>query len=1323
MELESIAYNLPLPVILEGPLDKDRLDNAFKRLITRHDSFRTSFEMIEEEPVQRIHETVEFGIQYDDLIDGESPPDSTPVPVIESFIKPFDLAHPALLRVVLIKQEEEKHILLVDMHHIISDGVSHQVLINEFMAVYAGRKLPRLIFQYKDYSEWQTGELQKKVVQKQKDYWLKQLEGEIPILDLAGDYPRPSIQSFEGNQLNFELSPGQTRALNHLAVEEGATLYMLLLALYNVFLSKITGQEDILVGTAIAGRRHPDLEQIVGMFVNTLAIRNYPNGAKNFSEFLGEVNEKSIQDFENQDYPFEELVEQIVIQRDMSRSPLFDVFFALHNEEAQTSETAAINTTGLTLSSYPQYENRTAKFDISLACLETEGKLCCSFEYCTKLFKKETIENFVRYFMQIIDEVLDDKGKKISLIDILGDQEKNRLLYDINDTGIDVDYPREKLIHQLFEEQEEQSPDHVALVGNCQLSTGKEPFGQVLNAFGGMHLSYKELNDKSNQLAQRLREKGIRPDTIVGMILEPSIEMITAILGILKAGGAYLPLDPDYPQDRIDFMLKDSDAKIILTPKEIAAAIFSSSTLTSISTCQVSPTNLAYIIYTSGTTGSPKGVMIQHQNVVRLMINDKFRFEFNDSDIWTLFHSICFDFSVLEIYGALLYGGKSIIIPKMLTRDPDGFLDLLAVQKVTVLNQTPSAFYQLLTRSLNVPGKKLYLKYVIFGGEALNPARLNAWKKRYPGIRTVNMYGITETTVHVTYKEITEREMQLNTSNIGTPIADLTVYVMDRYLKLAPLGSAGELCVGGQGIARGYLNRPALTSEKFIQNPYKPDEKLYKSGDLVRLSRHGDMEYLGRIDQQVKIRGHRIEPGEVETQLLNHDSLKETLVVVKEDNSGDKYLCAYVVPGSKSTFNARGLKEYLAGKLPGYMIPSYVIPLERFHLTSNGKIDRKALPEPEIKAGETYAPPQNQVEEKLVEIWAQVLGIKTNLIGVDTNFFQLGGHSLNAASVISAVQENLGIRVPLIEIFRTPTVRQLARYIKNAEGKITATADKHLVLLRKSTEGAGHLFFIHDGSGDVEGYIEFCKDLDTRIHCWGIRAAPLENYTPLNLSIENISANYIKIIRKIQAHGPYYIAGWSLGGVIAFEMALQLETRGQNTAFLALIDAPAPQPDHNDDPVTFSVQTEVNFLMQYMPGNEIKEKVENISEINEIWPTIVNHLEKNSFSTDAIKKLIPDDLARIIPNYHRAGIKELVYYLNMNRTLTTPLSRYIPGGKIKMPVHYFKASESPGNINQQWQGFCSKSIRLYQVKGNHFSILKQPVVKNMVELFAKAFVI
>ena len=1032
MEKDSISYNMPRILVLEGEVDRDRLAKTFYRLIKKHENFRTSFDIVDGKPVQRIHSENDKALATHPIKEVTNHKLQI-TNIIKNFIRPFDLSQPPLLRVGLHKMEKKKHLLLVDMHHIISDGISAGILIKEFMAISEGEELPAIRTRYRDFSEWQNSESWEEVLKDQEAFWVRKFAGDIPALELPTDFSRPIVQQFEGRRLIFEVGKEETFALQKIALRQDATLYMVLLAILYIILAKISNQEDIVIGTPMAGRRHPDLENIIGMFVNTLALRNYPDGKKTFQSFLGIVKESTLEAFENQDYPFEELVENLSVNRDTGRNPLFDVMFVL-----QDLDIPVIRIPGLKLASL-DIDPGIAKFDLTFTCEKEGENLLFSVEYSTRLFQSSTIERFAGYFKKVISDVTRDTGIRISEVELMSQKEKEEILYDFNDTT--TDYPADKTIHQLFEEQVARTPDRLAVVGFPGHMTYRT------------HMTYKELNKKSNLLSHELTEKGVKPGGIVGIMADRSIEIIVGILGILKAGGAYLPIDPEYPEERIRYMLADSSAKFLMTDYKDNIPVgtgtaprlaplylpFADHAVTNYRNSHpaASPENIAYIIYTSGTTGQPKGTLIQHRNVVRLMINEKFSFDFDYRDVWTLFHSQCFDFSVWEMYGALLYGGKLVVIPRITAQDTEQFLDLLIQDKVTVLNQTPSAFYRLVNAELNRPEKELNLKYVIFGGETLNPGKLKQWKERYPRTTLVNMYGITETTVHVTYKAIGEREIKSSISNIGQPIPTLTTYVMDKYLNLQPIGVAGELFVGGEGVGRGYLNRPSLTAEKFVENPYKPYERLYRSGDLARIFTDGEMEYLGRIDQQVKIRGFRIELGEIEIQLLKHKEVKETVVVAKEDRTGDKYLCAYIVPhptvSPHSPKSTGQLKKYLSRSLPDYMIPSHFVWIERIPLNPNGKLDREKLPEPEVTPGERYEAPENEIEEKLVGIWAEVLNIDRSAIGVNDDFFELGGHSLTATVVMSRIHNKFNVRMTLSDLFTCPFIRELAQYIKEAD--------------------------------------------------------------------------------------------------------------------------------------------------------------------------------------------------------------------------------------------------------------------------------------------------
>ncbi|WP_244169909.1 non-ribosomal peptide synthetase, partial [Paenibacillus helianthi] len=763
-------------------------------------------------------------------------------------------------------------------------------------------------------------------------------------------------------------------------------------------LSKYTGQEDIVVGTAAAGRTHADVEQTVGMFINTLALRHYPTKEKPFNQFLEEVKEHVLQANEHQNYPFEQLVEQLVVRRDTARNPLFDTMFALQNVDIPEFKLGQV-----TVKPY-RVDHRVAKFDLLWESVEEQdGAIKCNVEYSTSLYKKETIERLSGHFVQILRNVVEQEQVRLCNIEMVTEEEKELLVHGFNQTR--ASYPSYLTIHQLFEEQAQKVPENIAVVAEDR------------------QLTYRQLNENANQLARVLRSHGVKQDVIVALILDRSVETIISILAVLKAGGTYLPIDPDYPSERIEYIFEDSKAPFLITTDEYAVTTFSGMTFNLTEELDViqakeeisnldninSPQDAAYIIYTSGTTGLPKGVIIEHKNVIRLFINDEMKFDFNANDVWTMFHSYCFDFSVWEMYGALLYGGKLVVVPKFIAQSPEALTDLLLEEKVTILNQTPTAFYALMQEESNFIKNDLALRYIIFGGETLSPKKLYKVKKEYPHIKFINMYGITEVTVHATYKEVTAEDIEGEKSNIGYPIPTTAIYILDEQQRSVPVGVIGELFVGGKGIARGYLNRKELTRNRFITNPFKPEEKMYRSGDLARWLPDGTLEYMGRIDHQVKIRGYRIECGEIEAQLLKHESVNETLVIARESEDGSKYLCAYIV--SETAVDVTELRRYLEKRLPSYMVPAYFIQVERMPLTSNGKVDRKALPLPEEgwMRGNEYIAPQGVMEEQLAEIWKEVLGIEQ--VGRADNFFELGGHSLKATRLIAQVKKSLQVEL------------------------------------------------------------------------------------------------------------------------------------------------------------------------------------------------------------------------------------------------------------------------------------------------------------------------
>ncbi len=1075
MDIDNTGYNMPAVVLLEGALDKESFAGTFNRLIARHESLRTSFHMETETPVQKIHDPdeVEFRIEYYDLGNrvGETGNLRPAAEIIQRFIRPFDLSQAPLLRVGLIELEKGKNILMLDMHHIISDGTSLGILTRDFMSLYAGEELSPLRIQYKDYAQWQNSEKEREALVKQEEYWLGQFAGGIPVLDIPVDYPRPLIQSFAGRTLSFEIAPEETAALNKIALDQGGTLYMVLLAVYNILLAKLSGQEDISVGTPTAGRRHADLEGIIGMFINTLNIRLYPTGQKTFSTYLQELKARTLEAFENQEYQFEELVEKVEAIRDVSRNPLFDVMFAFQNMDI-----TEVAIPGLKLSPYP-YENRTAKFDLTLQAFEIGGHLLCTLTYCTSLFKEETIERFISYFKKIISLIIEDIDDKISAIEIISAEEKKQILFDFNSRG-DI-YSKDRTIHKLFRDQASRTPANPAVI--CP---GEGRGGRV-------SLTYRQLDVESDQLAYYLFKKGVKVNDLVAIIVNRSIEMTTGILGILKAGCGYVPLDPKAPTARMKYILDECSIKILLTSREIfeegdRVGSWQGETLLLDQFAKQEAAgedkaihhseNLAYVIFTSGSTGKPKGVPIAHVNVSPLLHWGYEHLDIGSNDRTIQNLSYYFDWSVWEIFITLTTGAGLYIVPDEVLLSPAVFIDFITSNEITVLHVTPTQHQYL----VGLEKKPKTLKYLFIGAEKLSYDLVEtSFASVNEDCRVFNMYGPTEAAIIAAVLEIDRKEYKryslLSCVPIGKPVGNTKLFILDKNLMLCPANVTGELYIGGDGISRGYLNNPELTAEKYIENPNIPffqqslipvskrsGVKFYRTGDLARWLPDGDIEFMGRIDHQIKIRGFRIEPGEIENRLIEHGEVKEAVVIDRENETGEKYLCAYIVArsmgyGPESPFqpvspeiiddigqtqkqlDSRGkgslpkdLREYLSRSLPDYMIPSFIIPVEKIPLTPNGKLDRKALPVPgsvDLQTEIDYIPPRTGMEKSIALIWQEILGL--GRVGVHDRFFDIGGNSLNIIRIGIKLSQDLGIDIPLVIMFRFPTISLLANYLEN----------------------------------------------------------------------------------------------------------------------------------------------------------------------------------------------------------------------------------------------------------------------------------------------------
>ena len=1038
MEPGGHAYNVYTAIRLKGALNVAVMERSLNEIVRRHEVLRTTFTTRDGQPVQSIAPHLSITLPVVDLRalpEAEREAEALRL-ATEEVRKPFDLARGPLLRFSLLRLDEEDHVLPVVIHHTVTDRWSFAIFEQELAALYKAfsthqpSPLPELPIQFADYAIWQHEWLQSEDYRAQLAYWKKQLEGAPFVLELPADHRRPAVHNFRGVKHYFDLSEDLSKALKSLTHREGVTMFMTLLAAFQTLLYRYTGQEDILVGSPIANRNRSETEGLIGYLLNMLVLRTNFAGDPSFRELLGRVREAATGAYAHQDLPFGKLVEELKPPPDASRNPIFQVAFVF----IDFPESSDMGVSGLVASPL-DVDSGTARFDLTLGLTEGPEFIGGFLEYPIDLFEAQSIERMVEHFKTLLEGIVANPQARVSELPLMSETERHSLLAQWDETG--NDYSEDECVHQLFEARAERNPQAVAVL------------------FEEERLTYGELNERANRLAHYLQELGVGPEVRVSILLDRSVEMVVAILSILKAGGAYVPLDPAYPPARLAFMLNDARAPVLLTRQSLVeglpehgARVVCLETVereTIARGCVANPAsavraeNLAYVIYTSGSTGQPKGVLVSHAHVARLFSATESWFNFNERDVWTLFHSYAFDFSVWELWGALLYGGRLVVVPYFVSRSPEAFYDLLCREQVTVLNQTPSAFRQLIQVDEAVGvAQRSSLRLVIFGGEALDLQSLKPWFDRHGDDcpRLVNMYGITETTVHVTYRRLTMADLSTEArSVIGRPIPDLQAYVLDGHLQPVPVGVHGEVYVGGAGLAYGYLNHPELTASRFIPNPFsrEPGARLYRTGDLARHLPGGDMEYIGRADHQVKIRGFRIEPGEVEAALARHPAVSDALVLAREDEHGENRLVAYIVSHEESAPTTSELRGYLKTRLPEHMVPSAFVFLDTLPLTPSGKVDRRALPVPgreRPELGEVLVAPRTAVEKILAGVWTEVLGVEQ--LGIHDNFFELGGDSIRSIQV-SARARKLGLDFPVQKLFQYQTVYDLARELETSE--------------------------------------------------------------------------------------------------------------------------------------------------------------------------------------------------------------------------------------------------------------------------------------------------
>ena len=1014
LEPGNVSYNIPLAFRMKGELDHVALERGLNEIIRRHETLRTVFQEQAGELMQVIHAEASVRLPVEEVPGATASQRQKRVEEItnQEAGTGFDLSNGPLIRVRLLRVETEEHVLILVMHHIISDGWSIGVLWRELGSLYESysrgeeSKLEELQVQYADFAQWQRQWLESGELERQMAYWRERMAGAPPVLEMPTDYARPAVQSYRGRSESLAVSAEVVQKLKRLGAEEGVTLFMMLLGAMDVLLWRYSGQEDIVIGTPIANRRRSEIDGLIGCFANTLVMRVEVDGKESFRELMRRVKEVGLGAYANQDMPFEKLVEELQPERDFSHSPIFQAIFMFRNEPK-----GELKMGNLTLQN-AEATYDTTKYEITFGVTEDDGALRGVIAYFTDLYKRSTIKRMARHFERLIQAIAEDPDRAICQLDFLRSEEKQQILQEWNDTS--TDYPGDILIHELFEQQAGLTPDALAVV--CQSES----------------LTYRELNQRANQLAHYLIEAGAGPEVTVGICLQRNIEMIVSLLAVLKAGAAYLPLDPAYPRQRLGFMVDNAGMKVLVTQRKMREILpggsakqieidtlrdqISSGSIENPARKAVTE-NLAYVIYTSGSTGNPKGVAIRHSSLAVFLLWA--RSFFSDEELAAVLAStsICFDISVIEIFFPIAFGGKLVLVENALqlaqAHNDEG---------ITFLNTVSSILRELLELDA-VPET---VQTVGFAGEAV-PEDLKNMVCELPFVRRAcDLYGPTEDTVYASVCELTRDE----DITIGRPIWRARASIRGKHLELCPVSVIGELMLSGEGLARGYVGRGDLTAEKFIPDPDSQvgGERMYRTGDTARWRDDGKIEYLGRRDEQLKIRGHRIELAEIEGALRQHPSVRQAAVAAKQDLSAGLRLVAYVVADEQ--LNTNELKNFLKQTLPEYMLPAVIMKLERMPLTANGKLDRKNLPEVGLEAdARQYQAPGNELERELVRIWGQVL--KRGTIGVTENFFELGGHSLLATQVLSKLRKQMGLDVPLQALFKGPTIRELALVVEH----------------------------------------------------------------------------------------------------------------------------------------------------------------------------------------------------------------------------------------------------------------------------------------------------
>jgi aspartate racemase len=1265
-------YNESVTVYRRGPLDVPVLERALNEIIRRHESWRSTFKVIDGHPRQIVQPPFALRVRTADL--RQLPEDQRESDgqrlAREQARTPYDMERGPLVRALLVRLGDDDYRLYLSLHHLIFDGFSiYRVFLPELVAVYqaflAGNPspLPEMPLQYPDFAQWQRETMRDEHLDEHRAYWAEHLQGQLPVLELPTDHARPAQQSFRGGVHRFAFPRGLSERLHALSRRENTTLFTTVLAAFAALLSRYSSQQDLVIGTVSSGRKRSELEALIGCFQNPLALRLRVDKESAFTSLLAQAREATLGALTH-DEPFEHLVNELAGRRDTSRSPVFQVMFSLVPPTNRFDPGWDLNQLDV--------ETGSAKFDLDLEVDDRPEGLFGRFVYASDLFDAATIARFTGHFQTMLEAIGEDAGEIVSRLPVLTAPERIEI-ESWNDTA--APYPSQLCMHELVEAQAARTPHAVAV------------------EHSGRSLTYAELDARANQLAHYLRRRGVGPESHVGICLQRSLELPVAILAVLKAGGACVPLDSAYPKDRLEYMLEDSQVPLVLTQPGLLAEVtdFNAADVINLEPdwqafageskdrveSGVKPENLAYVIYTSGSTGKPRGVLLTHGGFVNHNTAAAKLFGLSPADRMVQFASISFDIAIEEIFPTWITGGTLVVRDEDASLAAAEFLVWAQQNRITVLD-LPTAYWHELVRELSESDVKLpdTLRVVIVGGEKASLAALAAWRKiAGPRVRWINTYGPTETSVIVTSYEPAPDHDLSTVLPIGKPIANTQVRLLDEHLQCVPVGIPGDLYIGGAGLSRGYLNRPEVTAERFIPDPFRdqPGARLYRTGDRARYLADGNIEFAGRTDDQVKIRGYRVELGEIESVLGSHPGVGEMVVVARENQAGEKTLIGYVVPARDNAPTGAALRHHLKQRLPHYMVPSAIVFLEAMPKTPNGKVDKRALPPPQpgdFAQEQKYVAPGTETEAKLAQIWEHVL--ERNPIGIRHNFFELGGHSLLAARLMHRIEQSFGRRLPLSALLQAPTIEQLAAVLDDTGDASWSS----LVPLQK--QGNRPPFFcVHGVGGNVVGFRDFAMHLGSDQPFYALQPQGLDGKRPLRTTVEEMAEAYLRDIRQVQAEGPYRLGGYSFGGLVAYEMAQRLRANGEDVELLALFDTYDPRK-----------------------GDSRAGQLRNLAKLP-LKERIAFVVKKGTFVLMTLRK--------------RRELRNLPAPLRAVRQTCSQAADRYQVQPYDGQVSLFRVKEkSIGSLDDPyavWWQMARGGVDLHEISGDHLSMLKEPQVR------------